>query len=61
MSKTSHRRLIDVETTSRVYWDVLTSVKKKDEIVSCGKPGLTNRSDKNSNIVTLITIIIMLL
>ena len=60
MSKTSHRRLIDVETTSRVYWDVLTSVKK-DEIVSCGTPGLTNRSDKNSNIVTLITIIIMLL
>ena len=30
-------------------------------MVNCGAPGCTNRADKNSNIITLVTIIIMLL
>ena len=30
-------------------------------MVSCGAPGCTNQADKNSNILTLVTIIIMLL
>ena len=34
---------------------------KKDKIVNCGAPECTSRADKNSNIITLVTIIIMLL
>ena len=34
---------------------------KKDEMVSSGAPRCTNRADKNSNIIRLVTIIIMLL
>ena len=34
---------------------------KKDKMVSCGAPGCTNRVDKNSNIITLVAVIIMLL
>ena len=35
---------------------------EKDEMVSCGAPGCTNRADKNSNVILiLVTIIIMLL
>ena len=33
---------------------------KKDKMVSCGAPGYTNRADNNSNIITLVTITIML-
>ena len=34
---------------------------KKDEMVSSGAPTCTNRADKNSDIIRLVTIIIMLL
>ena len=30
-------------------------------MLSCGALGCTNRADKNSNIITLVTIVIMLL
>ena len=30
-------------------------------MVSCGTPGCTNRADKSSDIITLVTIIVMLL
>ena len=30
-------------------------------MASCGAPGCKNRADKNSNIITLVTIILMLL
>ena len=36
-------------------------LKKKDKMVSCGVLGCTNQADKNSNIITFVTIIIMLL
>ena len=29
-------------------------------MVSCGAPGCTNQADKNSNILTLVTIIMLL-
>ena len=32
---------------------------KKDKMVSCAEPGCTNQADKNSNIITLVTIIII--
>ena len=28
---------------------------KKDKMVSCEAPGCTNRADKNSNIITLVS------
>ena len=34
---------------------------KKDNMVSCGAPGDTNRADKNYNIIALVTMIMMLL
>ena len=34
---------------------------KKNEMLSCGAPVCTNPAEKNSNIITLIPIIIMLL
>ena len=34
---------------------------KKDKKASCGAPVCTNRADKNSNIIILVTIIKMLL
>ena len=40
---------------------MLQLVLKKDDMVSSGAPGCTNRADKNSNIIRLVTIIIMLL
>ena len=30
---------------------------KEDKMVICGGPGHTNRTDKNSDIVTLVTIV----
>ena len=33
---------------------------KKDKIVSNGVLGYANQTDKNSNIITLVTVIIML-
>ena len=35
-------------------------VSKKDKMVSCRPHGGTNRASKNSDIITLVTIIIML-
>ena len=34
---------------------------KKDKMVSCGAPSLKNWAEKNSNIITLVTIIIVVL
>ena len=34
---------------------------KKGKMVSCGVPECTSQADKNSNVITLVTIIIMLL
>ena len=34
---------------------------KKNKMASCGVPGCTNRANKNSNIITLATILTMLL
>ena len=34
---------------------------KKDKMVICGASGCTNRADKNSNIITLVTLIIVVL
>ena len=42
------------------YSHVLTCIKK-DNIVSSRAPGYTNRADQNSNVITLVKIIIMLL
>ena len=42
------------------YSHVLTRVKK-NKISKCGALGCTNQADKNSNIITLLTIIKMLL
>ena len=39
---------------------VVTRVKK-NKMVSCRAPGCANWADKNSNIITLVTTIIMLL
>ena len=33
---------------------------KKDKMVSWGGPGCTNRAEKNSDIITLVAIIILL-
>ena len=29
-------------------------------MISCGLPGCTNRADKNSNIITFVTVIMLL-
>ena len=34
-------------------------MSKKDKMVSCGASSLTNWAEKNSNIITLVTIIIL--
>ena len=34
---------------------------KKDKMISCRAPGGTNGEDKNSNMITLVTIITILL
>ena len=39
---------------------MLTHVKKKDKMDSCGAPRCTNRADKNSNKITLVTTMIIL-
>ena len=41
------------------YSDVLTCVKK-DNMVSCRSLGCTNRANKNSNIITLAILIMLL-
>ena len=39
----------------------VTRFKKRDKMVSWGAPGWTNRANKNSKIIKLVTIIIMFL
>ena len=39
----------------------VTPFKKRGKMVSCGAPGCTNRANKNSKIITLVTVIMMFL
>ena len=62
------KALTTLYTKRKLYWKfisfhfsyVLTRVKKY-EMVSCVAHEYTHRADKNSNIIALVTIIIMLL
>ena len=62
-----HKHLIKyyiIQKSLKVYWlllflDVLTRVKNI-KIVSCGGPEYTNWAEVNSNIITLVTIIMLL-
>ena len=50
-----HLKKLDLKVSSYVL-----NHAKKDKMVSCGAPGCTNQSGKNSNTITLVTTITLL-